>query len=299
MKQQSPALLLGAHVSIAGGFEKAIEHGESINCTAIQIFTKSNRQWAAKAITPEEASRFIDAKKQSFIQSVSAHATYLINLGSPDSATQKKSITAVTDELDRCHMLDIPFLILHPGASLSSSEEDCLQRITDNLNEAMSKATGNTMVLLENMAGQGSVIGYKFEHLAFIRKNSDFKSKVGVCFDTCHAFAAGYDFSTPKSYETMWQEFDATIGLSHLKVIHINDSKKECDSKVDRHEDIGKGKLGLEPFRMLFNDPQWFNIPKILETPADDLKDYVRNMESIKSLILKTTRKVLNMDGSD
>ena len=269
MTKKKHSLLLGAHMSISGGLEKSIERGESINCTAIQIFTKSNRQWTAKKLTDDSRSLFKERVKDSFIRSIIVHATYLINLGSPDIQTNKKSVTAVCEELKRCEQLDIPYLVLHPGSHLKSGEKTCLEKISDALNTIFEKTPGKTMILLENMAGQGSQVCYSFEQLAYIRSRSAYKKRLGICFDTCHAFAAGYDFRTQGSYTKIWKQFDTIIGLENLKAIHINDSKKELGSKIDRHEEIGKGKIGLEAFRLLFNDKRFFDIPKILETPKD------------------------------
>lgn len=289
-------LLLGAHMSISGGFEKAIEQGISIGCTTIQLFTKSNRQWHAKAITKAEADAFRAAVKESNIDPVIAHATYLINIGSPDSAIEKKSIKAVIDELERCHLLGIPYLVLHPGSHVQTDEELCLERIAKNLDIILEADTGHTKILLEVMAGQGSTVCYAFEQIATVHKLTHHKKRIGVCFDTCHAFAAGYDFSTHAKYEAMWDKFEKVIGLEHLKAIHVNDSKKELGSHVDRHEDIGKGNIGLEAFRLLFNDPRFFDIPKVLETPKEDLADDARNMHTIKKLLSDQTRKKLNVN---
>lgn len=295
-------LLLGAHMSISGGFEKAIERGTSIGCTTIQVFTKSNRQWHAKPITDQEAELFHAAVKESAIKPIVAHATYLINIGAPDKTIEKKSINAVMDELNRCEMLGIPYLVLHPGSHVGTDEKGCLERIAQNLDTILEADTGKTKILLETMAGQGSSVCYTFEQIAAIRKLSHHKQRVGVCFDTCHAFTAGYDFTTPHGYKAMWDEFDATIGLNHLEVMHINDSKKELGSRVDRHDDIGKGKIGLEAFRMLFNDPRFFDVPKLLETPKhdhdkDELGGYARNMQVIKHLLSDATKKSLNIEG--
>lgn len=293
---QKRRLLLGAHMSIAGRFENAIEQGTSIGCTTIQIFTKSNRQWQAKPIAQEEAETFKAAVKASDISPVVAHATYLINIGSPDSEIERKSIKAVIDELERCDMLGIPYLVLHPGSHVDTGEAACLERIARNLDTILENAPGDTKILLETMAGQGSTVCYIFEQIGTIRSLSHHKHRVGVCFDTCHAFAAGYDFRTPDGYKAMWEAFDKSVGLEHLYVMHINDSMKEFDSRVDRHADIGKGKIGLEAFELLFNDPRFFDIPKILETPKEDLKDDVRNMQTIVGLLSKDTKKILNID---
>ncbi|MDR3551050.1 MAG: deoxyribonuclease IV [Candidatus Babeliales bacterium] len=300
MQKNKHTLLLGAHMSIAQNFEHALQLGESIGCTAIQIFTKSNRQWVAKKISDQQAASFHEALKKTTIKSVITHATYLINIGSPDSATSKKSTAALIDELERCALLTIPYLVLHPGASLKTNEQECLERIADNINEALAKTPHTTNLLLETMAGQGSTIGNTFEQLALIREKVETKSRLGICFDTCHAFAAGYDFRTSQTYNKMWADFDATIGLTNLKAMHLNDSKKELGSHVDRHDDIGKGQLGLKVFELLVNDERFFDIPKILETPkTTGLLEDKKNMETIKSLISLKTRKALDMEESE
>lgn len=285
MTTQKNRLLLGAHVSIAGGFEKSIERGESIGCTAIQIFTKSNRQWAAKKISSKESDLFSQTMQKSSIQCVVVHASYLINLAATHDALAQKSIDATIEELLRCSQLGIRYLVLHPGSSSASNKEDSLLEIARNLDAIFEATPDTTMILLENMAGQGNSLCRTFEELAIIRKNITHKKRLGFCFDTCHAFAAGYDFSTKKSYEALWQKFDDTIGLAHLKALHLNDSKKECGSKVDRHEDIGKGKIGIDAFKMLMNDPRFLDVPKIIETPMNDLADHARNIEVLKRLV--------------
>lgn len=289
------SLLLGAHMSIAGGFEKAIERAESIGCTTLQIFSKSNRQWAAKDITLQEAAAFKKAVAQSYIkpENLVVHATYLINIGSPDQATQDKSIVALINELERCQLLGIPFLVLHPGSHVDSGVEEGLARVAHNLDRAFDQYKGQTMVLLENMAGQGSTLCATFQELATVRNSMRHKKSVGFCFDTCHAFAAGYDFRSEAGYQALWQEFDKILGLENLKAIHLNDSKKECGSRVDRHDDIGKGLLGLKPFELLFNDERFYDVPKILETPSDELADYARNMATIKELLRDDTKEKL------
>lgn len=297
MQKKQSTLLFGAHMSTAGGFEKAIERGQSIHCTAIQIFTKSNRQWACKPITPQEAELFRATVHASSIdyKNIIVHAAYLINIGSPDADSQKKSIASLIIELERCEALGIPYLVLHPGSHTGSGIEACLERIAKNLDVVFETFKGNTMVLLENMAGQGSVACATFEQLASTREKSHYKNKIGFCFDTCHAFAAGYDMRTQTTYDQLWQEYDSIIGLKNLKAMHINDSKKELASKIDRHEEIGDGKLGLEPFKLLFNDPRFFDIPKILETPYDDLADYSKNMHTIKGLLTQKTKEKLGL----
>lgn len=283
-------------MSIAGEPAKAIERGESIGCTAIQIFTKSNRQWHAKSISPEEADAFRQAWKNSSISSIIAHASYLINIGSPDKSIEHKSITALDIELERCTQLGIPYLVLHPGSHSSSDTDECLDRISKNLDHLLAK-NQNCSILLETMAGQGTNIGNSFEQLAQIIKNSKYKQHLGVCLDTCHVFTAGYDLSTEKGYHLMWEQFDKIIGINKLKAIHVNDSKKELGSHVDRHTDIGKGKIGIKAFELLCNDPKFFDIPKILETPKDSLADDKRNMNTLLELLSKKTRKLLHVEN--
>lgn len=296
MKNKKP-LLLGAHMSIAGGLYKSVERGESIGCTCIQIFTKSNRQWFTKPLKQEDIDAFkITLKYSTIIQDVIAHSSYLINIGSPNKAINKKSIESLSLELQRCQALEIPYLVFHPGAHLTSSIEECLKLIAENINIVLEQNSGNTMLLIENTAGQGTTIGCTFEQLAAIYKDIRKKSRVGFCIDTCHAFTAGYDLRTKETYNAFWKEFDKTIGLKNLKVLHINDSKKELGSHIDRHEDIGKGEIGLEGFRLLFNDKRFFDIPKILETPkGEGLKQDKMNMETIYKLLSTDTKKILTV----
>lgn len=284
MKQKT-SLLFGAHMSIAGEISLAIERGESIGCSAIQIFTKSNRQWKAKAIATEDIAAFRSAWKNSSIKSIMTHATYLINIGSPDPELAEKSVAALTEELKRSNELAIPYLVLHPGSHTNTDINECLKRIGANLDRALENSTSKTSILIETMAGQGTSVGHTFEQIATIIANSRHKSRIGVCFDTCHAFAAGYDFRTKHTYKQMWDDFDKTIGLQKLYAIHVNDSKGDLGSRVDRHADIGEGKIGLEAFKLLFNDPRFAAIPKVLETPRATIEDYERNMAVVRSLI--------------
>lgn len=279
-------LLFGAHMSIAGGFSLAIERGESIECTAIQVFTKSNRQWNAKSIAEEDIANFKLRWKNSSIKSIISHASYLLNIGSPNDELAEKSTKALTDELNRSSALGIPYLVLHPGSHSNTDINECLKRIAENLDRALENSNGGTAILLETMAGQGTSIGHTFEQIATIIKNSHHKRSIGVCFDTCHSFAAGYDFRTKSSYNDMWNNFDKTIGLHKLHAMHVNDSKGDLGSRIDRHADIGEGKIGLEAFRLLFNDPRFENTPKVLETPRATIEDYVKNMATIRSLII-------------
>jgi deoxyribonuclease IV len=289
------SFLYGAHMSIAGEPAKAIERGESIGCTAIQIFTKSNRQWHAKPITDKESENFKQTWKNSSIKSIIAHTSYLINIGSPNKELEHKSVHALGVEMERCTQLDIPYLVLHPGSHSNTDKEESLKRISTNLDHLFDQYP-DCSILLETMAGQGTNIGNSFEQLAAIIKLSKHKRRLGVCLDTCHVFTAGYDLRDEKSYDQMWKQFDKVIGLEKLKAIHVNDSKKEIGSCVDRHTDIGKGKIGLKAFELLCNDPKLFDVPKILETPKDDLADDKRNMDVLLDLLDKKTRKLLHVE---
>jgi len=271
-------------MSIAGGFYRAIERGQEIGCTAIQLFTKSNRQWEAKPITQAEADQFKEAWEASPIECITAHASYLINIGSPNQAVAHKSLKALILELERCATLGIPTLVLHPGSRLTSTKEECLERITDNINSALEE-TDKTIVLIETMAGQGSNVGNSFEDLASIIKQVKQKRRVGVAMDTCHLFAAGYNISTKSGFLDTLKQFDALIGMDQLHLIHLNDSKQTVGSNVDRHEEIGKGKIGIEGFSLVMNAEKLADIPKILETPDSD--KYAYNMKLLRDLIKK------------
>lgn len=300
MNKKNHRLLLGAHMSISGGLEKAIERGASIGCTTLQIFTKSNRQWNAKTLSAQEIELFKSTVKSLQMGPIVAHATYLINIASADPKISNASTEALAMELARCQSLDIPYLVLHPGSYGKGTPEEGLERISYHLDQIFEKVPGNTLILLETMAGQGTALCWNFEQIATVIQKSHHKKRLGVCFDTCHAFVAGYDFKDSKSYEHMWQQFDEHIGLERLKAIHVNDSKKGLGSRVDRHEHIGKGALGLEPFALLFNDPRFFDIPKILETPKvteEPFTEDTMNMETIMSLLKPETRKLLNVEG--
>ncbi len=293
MTREKSRLLLGAHMSIAGGIQKAVIRGAAIGCTTIQIFTKNNRQWFTKKLQPEMIRAFKRVAKETNISPIVAHASYLINLGSPHPNTVTKSIQSLVDEIERCELLGIPYLVLHPGSHLSSGEKNCLKQIATNIDYVMKQTTGKVMLLLETMAGQGSGVCYTFEHIASIREMVNCKNKIGVCLDTCHVFVAGYDLRNKTNYQLLWKKFDDIIGLTHLKVIHINDSKKRLGTRVDRHEGMGKGEIGLECFRLLFNDKRFFDIPKILETPKETLEDDARNLRIIKELLSLDTQRIL------
>jgi deoxyribonuclease-4 len=298
MSTKKRRLLLGAHMSIAGGLEQAIISGSSIGCTTIQLFTKSNRQWNAKPLTDDQIELFKKTHKEYAVDPVVAHATYLINIASPDSKIVHASMKALAFELERCQSIEVPYLVLHPGSYTSGDRQEGLDRISKHLDEIFEQVPGSTMILLETMAGQGSVLCSTFEDIATVINNSKHKNRLGVCVDTCHLFVAGYDLRNPEAYKKTWDDFDQIIGLDRLKVIHINDSKKGLHSRVDRHEHIGKGELGLEPFRLLFNDERFFDVPKILETPKSTEEPFTEdkiNMAIIRSVMSEKTKKSLNI----
>jgi len=280
-------MLLGAHMSIAGGVYNAPLHGERATCDVIQIFTKNNNQWNAKPLTDEDIARFREEQQKTGVQVVCAHDCYLINLASPDETIFEKSYRAFKDELERCRQLGVPNLVMHPGSHVGSGEEAGLKRIIEAINGIFDEIPENkTIVCLETTAGQGTNLGYRFEHLAEIIDGVEDKERMGVCLDTCHVFAAGYAMEEEKDFKGMVRDFNKTIGMKNLKIVHMNDSKKPLGSKVDRHEHIGKGNLGLEPFRHILNDRRFNRIPKILETPkGPDLKEDIENLKVLRSLI--------------
>ncbi len=280
-------LLIGSHISSAGGHQKAIERGTSIGATAIQIFTKSNRQWFEKKITDAEADTFKKAWAASPIKEVVVHAAYLINLGSSNPETESKSIKALTDEINRCAQLDIKYLVLHPGSHLGAGIESCIQQITRNLDTVLEQAAPEVMVLLETMAGQGTNVGFTFEQLAAMRAQSIHKKRIGFCLDTCHVFCAGYDISTEQGWDTMITRIDQTLGLQNIKAIHVNNSQTICASKKDRHAPLGEGKIPLAIFEHMMRDKKLAAIPKILETPSDpEMKLWTKEIALLKSFLV-------------
>jgi len=279
-------MLLGAHMSIAGGIDKAIERGNSLSCTAIQLFTKNSNQWKGRVITDEEIERFFTLMKKSKITRIIAHDSYLINLASSNKELRERSINALIDEMGRCRILEIRYLVMHPGAHLGAGEEIGIKNIIDSLNIVLEKTDGWSVdVVLESTAGQGTNIGYRFEHLRSIMDGVKQKERVWVCLDSCHIFAAGYDISTPEGYKRVIGEFDKLIGLGRLICIHVNDSKKGFGSHVDRHEHIGKGCLGEGFFKILMNDKRFENIPKIIETPkGEDMQEDRINLAILRKM---------------
>ena len=280
-------LLIGAHMSIAGGIHKAFGRGQSVQCRTIQVFLKSSNQWKAKPLTEEDRILFQEAQTASGIHPVVAHDSYLINLASPDPALYQKSLAAFIEEMKRANFFGVPYLVLHPGAHVGSGVEAGVARVAQALNQALARVEPPVTILLENTAGQGSGLGYRFEELASIMEKVKEEGRVGVCLDTCHAFAAGYDIRTKSQYMAVMREFDRLIGISKIRVFHVNDSKKDLGSRVDRHAHIGKGHIGLEAFRSLINDKRFRKIPKILETPkGPDLAEDRLNLATLRSLLV-------------
>jgi len=258
-------------MSIAGGLFNAFAAGEEFGCDTIQIFVKSSNQWKAKPLTDEELEKYQAEQKRTEIAPVVAHDSYLINLGSPDDALLQKSREAFLIEMERCEKLKIPYLVTHPGSHMNAGEQAGIDKIAESINWLLERTDGYKVeIALETTAGQGTNLGYKFEQLAAMIEKSRQPERLAVCFDTCHAFAAGYDISNREGYDRTWAEFDRIIGLEKLAVIHLNDSKKGQGSRVDRHEHIGEGELGREPFEFIMQDERFAAIPKILETPKGD-----------------------------
>jgi deoxyribonuclease-4 len=259
---------LGAHLSIAGGLPRAVDRAQASRCEALQIFTKSAGQWRARPLPPEEVAQFRQRVRETGLGPVVAHNSYLINLAASLPSLRDQSIAALREEVDRAEALGLDGLVMHPGSYTSGTEREGLRLIAEALGRLLEeRPEGRTTILLEHTAGQGTNLGHRFEHLAEIIDRLGGTPRVGVCLDTCHLLAAGYDICTPEGYRRTFREFDRLVGLERLKVFHLNDSKKPCGSRVDRHEHIGKGCLGLDPFRWLLNDRRFRHLPMLLETP--------------------------------
>lgn len=268
MQTSAHKLLIGAHTSAAGGLQNALLQGKEIGATTIQLFTSNQRRWQGRSLTKEEIDLWVNTLKETGLQKIMSHDSYLINLGAPDLENLLKSQRAFREEAQRCVELGIDFLNFHPGAALKEDVQSCLDKICTSLLEARDiLELGNTRLLLEATAGQGSAVGWRFEELAYILNKVKNKVPVGVCIDTCHIFAAGYDIRTPEAWDHTLKEFDRIVGLKHLYAFHVNDSLKALGSRVDRHADLGKGLIGEECFKFLMQDPRTREIPKYLETP--------------------------------
>ena len=278
--------LLGAHVSAAGGVENAPGRGTAINADAIQIFTANQNQWFPKEPSKENSKGYREAMKKELPKMTISHASYLINMGSPEEKKLNMSRLAFLSELDRCDACGVEYVVFHPGSHMKTGEKECLSRISESLNYCLDKRPdGEVTVLIENTAGQGTNVGFRFEHLIGIIEGVEKKDRMGVCFDTQHGFASGYDIRTEKGWKETFDEFDKTVDLKWLKAFHINDSKKEFGSRVDRHESIGKGLLTMETFWCLVNDDRFTELPMLLETPVDDPSEYAVEIDLLRGLV--------------
>ena len=278
---------LGAHMSISGGVDTAFDRGEQVGCNTMQIFTKNNNQWRDAPLKDKAVERYHTRQVETGIKPVVAHASYLLNLATPEDKLWYKSIDALVIEMERCDVLSIPYLVIHPGAHMGSGEEAGIVRIAQALSIAHDRLPGTQVkITLETTAGQGTNLGYRFEQLVAMIEGTKAKDRLAVCYDTCHTLAAGYDFRTPEGYAEVFQQFDEIIGLDRLTVFHFNDSKQDLGSRRDRHAHIGEGSVGLEGFRHILNDPRFEEIPMLLETPkSKDMHEDVENLARLRTLI--------------
>ncbi len=280
----TPSLLVGAHVSIAGGIEKAFARGEAVGCTAIQVFTRNASRWQAKPLEEKSIAAFRAARQASSIGYVAAHDSYLINLASPDPELRNKSIAAFIDELKRCSQLGIEDLVMHPGAHVGAGFKAGMNNLVESFRTVFEQAPKEVRVLVENTAGQGTCFGARFEELAEILDRLS-QHNLGICFDTCHAFAAGYDLRSAEGYAASMDEFDRLIGCDKLVLFHVNDSKKPLGSRVDRHDHVGRGLIGREGFAALLQDQRFTGVAKIIETPpGEDHCDDLANLALLRRL---------------
>lgn len=269
MKTPASKLLIGAHTSAAGGVHHALLEGQQIGATTIQLFTANQRQWKGKALDEKQIEQWKESLKETGLKQIMSHDSYLINLGAPDEENLAKSRATFAAEITRCTQLGIAFLNFHPGAALKSDPQQCLDLIVESLLECAPLLEGKeTRLLLETTAGQGSAVGWRFEELAYVLQRVEKRIPIGVCIDTCHIFVAGYDIRTKETWSATLEEFDRVVGLKNLYAFHLNDSMKGLGSRVDRHQDLGKGMIGLEAFRFLMQDPRTRELPKYLETPG-------------------------------
>jgi len=274
-------------MSISGGVDTAFDRGEQVGCDAMQIFTKNNNQWQAAPLKEEAVERYHRRQAETGITPVVAHASYLLNLATPDDELWHKSIEALVVEMERCDVLAIPYLVIHPGSHMGSGDDAGVARIAQALNVAHDRLPdAQVKITLETTAGQGTNLGYRFEHLAAMIASTEAEERLAVCYDTCHTLAAGYDFRTPDGYAEVFKQFEDIVGLGRLTVFHFNDSKKDLGSRRDRHAHIGEGSVGLEGFRYILHDPRFEDIPVLLETPkSKDLHEDVENLARLRALI--------------
>ena len=281
--------VLGAHQSISGGYHRAVERARAHGCDCVQLFTKNNNQWAARQITSDEARRFREALETLGVTHPIAHDSYLINLASPDRRLWHKSVDAMVVELDRAETLGIPYVVTHPGAYTTGSEQVGLRNVVRAIDEIQARTRElSAQCLLETTAGQGTSLGWRFEQLAQILEGVDEPERLGFCFDTCHVFAAGYGLKTRMDFGTTMAAFDRLVGLRRIKAFHLNDSQRPQGSRIDCHAHIGRGHLGVEPFRLLLADPRFRDIPMYLETPKgqEDVEDWdVVNLRMLRGLV--------------
>lgn len=282
--------LIGAHISIAGGIEKAPVRGKDIGCDVIQIFTKNASQWSAKPLSERAIAAFCQAVEDTGIKAVAAHDSYLINLASPEEGLYQRSLAALVEEMERARALGLPYLVIHPGSHRGGGEEEGLRRIATGIDSLFAQlGDARPIILLETTAGQGTSLGYRLEQLARIIEMATSKEHIGVCLDTCHLYAAGYDIGKEAVYERFMGKFARLIGLERLGLVHLNDSQAPLGSRVDRHEHIGRGHLGLEAFRLLLQDSRFTDLPFIIETPkgrTSEGEDWdVVNMRLLRGLI--------------
>ena len=287
--EQNCSCLLGAHFSIKKGLDKAFYEAESYKCNAFQIFTKNATSWKESTLSPKKIESFNKAREKTGIHEIASHTSYLINLAAVDEKKHALSCEALKQEMIRANQLKIPYVILHPGSHMGSGEATGISLIASSINKIFSEiANQKSRLLLETTAGQGTSIGHTFEQIASILKRIEYADQIGVCFDTCHVFAAGYDIRTYKSYTETIKKFDGTIGLDRLFVLHLNDSKKDFGSRIDRHEHIGDGAIGTKAFEYIMRDERLKRVPKILETPKDkDGKPYdTVNLNRLRELVI-------------
>ena len=287
---------LGAHLSISGGLPRAVDRAVASRCEALQIFTKSAGQWRARVIPDDEMVLFRRRVADTGIHPVIAHNSYLINIAAAAPALREQSMAALLEEYDRADALGLQGLVMHPGSFTTSTESEGLRLIASGLRALLrTRRRAAPLILLEHTAGQGTNLGHRFEHLATIIEGLDGSPRVGVCLDTCHLLAAGYDICSEEGYNQTFLEFDRLVGLDRLKAFHLNDSKKPCGSRVDRHEHIGKGCLGLEPFRRIVTDPRFVGLPMLLETPKLDTPESRRrsDVDPWDARNLRTLRRLM------